>query len=102
MTSTHVKGVIDMTFLDIREEADFKIGFDLRYTSKIVTVTPPTLIPTTIATTTNNKIKKENSIVTLEKNGSPSRSKSPSKKKSDSIGSTEEICRDHRPILTTY
>lgn len=88
MTSAHVKGVIDMTFLDIREEADFKTGFDLRYTSKIVVViSSPT--PITTNAVINNKTK-ENSV-TLEKEGSPSRSKSPSKKKSSMISSTEEI-----------
>lgn len=86
MTSAHVKGVIDMTFLDIREEADFKIGFDLRYTSKLITLAVPS--PTAVMTTTNTK--KENTITT-DKNNSPSRSKSPSKKNSSMIASTEEI-----------
>lgn len=84
MTSAHVKGVIDMTFLDIREEADFKIGFDLRYTSKIVIAAPLAIAPTT-----NNKTKEN--TATIEKTGSPSRNKSPSRKKHDFIVATEEI-----------
>jgi hypothetical protein len=31
MTSTHVKGVLDMTFLDIRDEAKFKEGMTMRF-----------------------------------------------------------------------
>lgn len=59
MTSTHVLGVLDLTFLDIREEADFHNGLNLRLT----------------ALSSSSPTRPSTAVVSSDSLGSPSRKK---------------------------